>query len=273
MVGRALARCLACALPWRAVQRLPRRAEYTSSAVASHIALRPYQEDCVRSCLEALARGCTRIGVSSPTGSGKTNMFTSLLSRIQPMNERATQSLILVNAIGLAQQAADRARDMFPHLAVEIEQGARHVASGKADITVATVQTLRQPSRLCKFDPSRFKCIIVDEAHHSTSASYLSVLAHFHKEIQPPSSPKVQRHHRVPIIGFSATFTRHDGVALGHVYEEIVFHKDFLEMIDDQWYVIHATYAGCAPCALHSCELALIYRMCPQPRQTTWCRR
>lgn len=39
----------------------------------------------------------------------------------------------------------------------------------------------------------------------------------------------------VPIIGFSATFGRHDGRALGVIFQEIVYHRDFLEMIKEQW--------------------------------------
>lgn len=39
------------------------------------VVLRPYQEECVAACLEALQDGITRIGVSSPTGSGKTTML------------------------------------------------------------------------------------------------------------------------------------------------------------------------------------------------------
>jgi len=42
--------------------------------------------------------------------------------------------------------------------------------------------------------------------------------------------------HPVPIIGFSATFSRHDGLALGSVFERIVYHRDFLEMIKEQWF-------------------------------------
>ena len=34
--------------------------------------------------LDALAAGCRRIGVSLPTGTGKTTVFLSLLSRVQP---------------------------------------------------------------------------------------------------------------------------------------------------------------------------------------------
>jgi ATP-dependent helicase IRC3 len=39
----------------------------------------------------------------------------------------------------------------------------------------------------------------------------------------------------VPIIGFSATFGRHDGRALGSIFQEIVYHRDFLQMIKEQW--------------------------------------
>lgn len=37
--------------------------------------LRPYQKDVILACMRALDRGVNRIGVSSPTGSGKTVML------------------------------------------------------------------------------------------------------------------------------------------------------------------------------------------------------
>lgn len=102
------------------------------------IVLRPYQELCLTSCTDALAAGSTRIGVSLPTGSGKTTVFVSLLSRIaSPANNvAATRSLIVVNSIELAHQSAEQVRRMFPHWHVEIEQGAKYQASGTADVCV-----------------------------------------------------------------------------------------------------------------------------------------
>jgi ATP-dependent helicase IRC3 len=156
----------------------------------SAIVLRPYQESCIESCLTSLASGCSRIGVSLPTGSGKTTVFLTLLSRLLPLNTRATRSLIIVNSIELARQTAIQARRLFPTLSVEIEQGTRHQATGEADLwaleiisyhetdwgtmarTVATYQTLLRPSRLEKFDPSALKAIVVDEAHHAAAASW-----------------------------------------------------------------------------------------------------
>lgn len=206
--------------------------------------LRPYQRECVATCLAALEQGATRIGVSSPTGSGKTTMFTALLAQLPAPSACAGRVLILVNAVALAEQASATVRRLLPHLHVELEQGPQHHASGAADVTVATVQSLR--TRLAKYDPGEFKCVVVDEAHHATSPTYRTVLAHFHSDIVAPDALHDQPAcARVPIVGFSATFSRHDGTALGTVFESIVYHKDFLAMIEEQWYACLLTHRLC----------------------------
>ncbi|RDB28788.1 putative mitochondrial ATP-dependent helicase irc3 [Hypsizygus marmoreus] len=206
---------------------------------ASPVILRPYQEHCLDACLDALASGASRIGVSLPTGSGKTTVFISLLSRISPptSNPAAQRSLIVVNSIELARQSASQVAALFPKWSVEIEQGTKHRASGEADVTVATYQTLSKRKRMAKFNPDQLKAIVIDEAHHAAAPSYRRVLSHFHSNIQHPD-PKFEPPtlaHKIPIIGFSATFSRHDGLALGSVFERIVYHRDFLEMIKEQW--------------------------------------
>ena len=98
--------------------------------------LRPYQEICLKACLDAHTTGTSRIGVSLPTGAGKTAVFISLLSSLEPRNSRpgATKSLVIVNSIELAKQAASQAKHMRPDWVVEIEQGSKHRASGNADL-------------------------------------------------------------------------------------------------------------------------------------------
>ncbi|KAI6153633.1 P-loop containing nucleoside triphosphate hydrolase protein [Pisolithus tinctorius] len=203
------------------------------------IRLRPYQEACLEACRAALAAGRRRIGVSLPTGAGKTTVFLTLLSRIAPPEQSpsAAKSLIIVNNIELARQAAVQAARLFPDWRVEIEQGAKHRASGLADVTVATVQTLLQPQRLEKFRPETLKAVVVDEAHHAAAPSYRRILSHFDMAIKNPGGtfPKSIPPHPIPVIGFSATFSRHDGLALGSVFQEIVYHHDFLQMIKEQW--------------------------------------
>jgi ATP-dependent helicase IRC3 len=84
------------------------------------------------------------------------------------------------------------------------------------------------------------KVIIVDEAHHATAPSYLRILSYFNPLIAgnliKSDTDNTQLGDDVPIVGFSATFSRHDGLALGKVFQEIVYHQDFQDMIQDNWY-------------------------------------
>lgn len=116
--------------------------------------------------------------------------------------------------------------------------------------TVATYQTLLRAPRLQKFNPAKLGAIIVDEAHHAAAPSYRHILSHFNSSIRSPSTAKGARDEavnlavtptepNVPIIGFSATFSRHDGLALGSVFDRIVYHRDFLDMIKEEWRVVH----------------------------------
>ena len=100
------------------------------------VLLRPYQESCLEACLNALDSGATRIGVSLPTGSGKTTVFLSLISRLRPSPKHsgADKALIIVNSIELARQSAEQTKKLHPELTVEIEQGIKYKASGTADV-------------------------------------------------------------------------------------------------------------------------------------------
>lgn len=231
-----------------------------SSENLEKVQLRPYQEEAVGECLDSIANGVTRIGVSSPTGSGKTTMFTELIARLPALQRvdspaPGTNVLIVVNSAELASQAAGAVSRAYPKLLVEIEQGQKFRASGLADVTVATYQSLvrGEGRRLEKYHPQSFKAVIVDEAHHAASRSYITVLSHFDEDIgltrdekesraasaaqetSHSSSSDEKSKRKVPIIGFSATFARHDGLALSRVFDRIVFHRDFLSMIDEQW--------------------------------------
>lgn len=100
-------------------------------------------------------------------------------------------------------------------------------ASGAADITVASLQSIVSGDRLAKFDPARFKLVLVDEAHHIVAPGYLKILSHMGLSHKRPDSPA--------LVGVSATFSRFDGLKLGAAIDEIVYHKDYVDMIGDKW--------------------------------------
>ena len=92
---------------------------------------------------------------------------------------------------------------------------------------MASVQSIVSRDRFLKFDPARFKLVLVDEAHHIVAPGYLKVLEHFGLRTKQPDSPH--------LVGVSATFSRFDGLKLGAVIDEIVYHKDYVDMIGDKW--------------------------------------
>ncbi|KAK8217203.1 putative ATP-dependent helicase IRC3 [Zalaria obscura] len=202
-----------------------------SSPVAAAKHTGAYQEDCIRAVLDHLKKGDKRLGISLATGSGKTVIFSHLIERVPPPTPEATQTLILVHRRELVEQAARHCENLYPDKVVEIEMGPKH-ASGYADITVASIQSIMSGERIHKFDPKRFKLLLVDEAHHIVAARYLDVLKYFNLD---EDSHKSGQSTGPALVGVSATFSRHDGLRLGAAIDQIVYHKDYLEMIEGEF--------------------------------------
>ncbi len=154
-------------------------------------------------------------------------IFTQLIDKI---HERADtggdRTLILAHRRELVEQAAHHCRLAYPDKTIEIEMGSLH-ASGAADITIASVMSITSRDRLRKFDPARYKLVLVDEAHHIVAAGYLRTLKHFGLDAKQAASPV--------LVGVSATFSRFDGLKLGTAIDEIVYHRDYVNMIADKW--------------------------------------
>ncbi|KAJ2484124.1 DEAD DEAH box helicase [Coemansia sp. RSA 2320] len=185
--------------------------------------LRPYQQECIDKCLASLQAGVRRQAVSLPVGSGKTVIFSRLIQQIPATRAGATKTLVLAHREELLVQAARQIQAAAPQLTVTIDQGTRQ-ANVAADVVVGSVATLGRAggARLQRHEAQRFKCIIIDEAHHAAAESYGRVLAHF-----AAAEPVVW--------GCSATLQRHDGLGLAGVFDAVVYHKDFLDMVREGW--------------------------------------
>jgi ATP-dependent helicase IRC3 len=124
------------------------------------------------------------------------------------------------------EQAAKHCEKAYPGKTIDIEMGS-NTATGNADITVASISSLVSGDRLLKYTPSHFKLILVDEAHHIVAPTYLDVLQHFGLYPATKDCPA--------LVGVSATFSRLDGMSLGAAIDHIVYHKDYIDMIDEKW--------------------------------------
>ncbi|RFU30585.1 hypothetical protein B7463_g5712, partial [Scytalidium lignicola] len=222
---------------WRACPPFVGRQAYaTSSSLLSPLAnhfghgsvvkLREYQEECIQAVLSHLEDGHKRLGISLATGSGKTVIFTQLIDRVQPHARNATQTLILAHRQELVEQAARHCTNAYPRKRVEIEMGSMH-ASGSADITVASIQSVVSGDRISKFNPEKFKLVLVDEAHHIVAPGYRKTLEYFGLAKPSPDAPA--------LIGVSATLSRFDGLRLGSAIDHIVYHRDYIDMIGEKW--------------------------------------
>ncbi|KAJ3186428.1 hypothetical protein HK101_009651 [Irineochytrium annulatum] len=191
------------------------------------LVLRDYQEECLQVVLDKFLKGQKRQGISLPVGAGKTIIFSNLITRVPAPTQDATRTLVLAHRGELLDQAVISIQRAAPHLRVIRDQANREPTLEQllgADVVVATVQTLGRDksTRAGIYDPRLFKLVIVDEAHHASAASYKRLLENI--GVFSPDS-------HILLLGCSATFRRHDGVSLSPVFDEVVFHRGFLNMI------------------------------------------
>ncbi|CAG8533842.1 1163_t:CDS:10 [Acaulospora morrowiae] len=194
----------------------------------SQSTLRPYQQECIETCLRKfLEDKVKRQIVSLPVGSGKTVIFSNLIRNIPPPYPGADKVLVLAHREELLDQAYRQISKFSPDLTLEIDQGERN-AIGNANVIIGSVQTLGRTDsdRIKKYDPSNFKAIIIDEAHHAPANTYRRILEYF---------GATNKDTHMFIWGCSATVRRNDGVALGEIFDEISYHRDFLDMINEKW--------------------------------------
>jgi ATP-dependent helicase IRC3 len=187
--------------------------------------LRPYQQAALQTSKDKFSSGLTRQLIALPTGTGKTPTFAAL----KDFFGFSGKVMVLVHREELADQAADKIRKWNPGARVSIEMGDRW-ATQHDDFIVASVQSLGRAgsSRLARFKPEEFSAVVCDEAHHSVSPSYQHIFNHF--GLLEQNSTRL-------LLGVTATPCRGDGVALGKVYDQIVYQMTMLDAIRQGWLV------------------------------------
>jgi ATP-dependent helicase IRC3 len=232
------------------------------------IQLFDYQEEDRAKTVSAFLGGESRLLGVWPTGSGKTVLFSEL--HLEPRMKAwlhtfppdKRQILVLAHRDELIKQAVTKIQRSNPDLSIGVEKASQQ-ADLDDDVIVASVQTLSSSKgkRLRKLDPNRFRMVVVDEAHHAASPSYIAILQHFGflppAEFMAETRPK-KEHGRSALLvwqrarltawdniqafgnhsadklllGVTATSKRGDNIGLEAIFNEIVFERSIREMIE-----------------------------------------
>lgn len=166
--------------------------------------LRPYQKEAEEAVLSQWASGVNRTLLVLPTGCGKTVVFCKITEDQVIAGNRV---LIMAHRGELLDQAADKLLKVTG-LRCATEKADETCLGSWYRVVVGSVQTLMREKRLEQFPPNFFDTIIVDEAHHCLSDSYLRVLNHF-------ADAKV--------LGVTATPDRGDMRNLGQYFESLAY--------------------------------------------------
>jgi superfamily II DNA or RNA helicase len=168
---------------------------------------RVYQPPLIEGVRDAYRGGASSALLVSPTGSGKTFMFVSIVASAAA---KAKRVLILGHRIEIVEQIS-AALDSFG-----VAHGliAPEIPETDHAIQVASVASLIR--RLARW-AGRFDLIVVDEAHHAVAGSWAKIIA---------AMPGAR------VLGVTATPERLDGRGLGDVFEVMIEGPSVAELIE-----------------------------------------
>jgi len=165
--------------------------------------LRPRQKKLVSLAVEALRQHGNTLAVA-PTGSGKTIMLSAVvgeLFRLSPI-----KSCVIAHRDELTAQNQGKFHRVNPHIPTSIFDAS--VKSWKGNATFAMIQTLSRETNLASMP--RLDLMVIDEAHHARSESYLRVIGHA-KTLNPD----------LKVLGMTATPNRGDKKGLHPVFSNV----------------------------------------------------
>ncbi len=180
--------------------------------------LRPYQEEAFEHVFTEWDGGKSKTLVVMPTGTGKTIVFAKI---VEECVRRGYRVLIMAHRGELLDQAADKILKATG-LRCSVEKAEQTCLGEWYRVVVGSVQTLMSEKRLKRFPKDYFDAIIIDEAHHSISASYQNVLQYFNGS---------------KVLGVTATPDRADMKNLGSYFESLAFEYTMPEAIKSGYLV------------------------------------
>jgi superfamily II DNA or RNA helicase len=184
--------------------------------------LRQYQIDAITGVREQFYAGKKRVILVSPTGSGKSLVFSTIAKNIVSKERRP---VILVHRHQLLKQASESLTSMDIRHDLFKAGSSKFCHVMKESVMVASIQSF---IKHCGKLPE-FHLFIIDESHRSCSASYRKLF-----ELYPDAY----------FLGVTATPRRLDGQPLGDLYEAMVLGPTTKELIDDGFLSPYRAFVG-----------------------------
>lgn len=176
------------------------------------IDLRDYQKECLDTIYETFKKTNKQI-IILPTGSGKTVIFSEYIKNY------SRKTLIICPSIELKEQIYTHLISVIHDRKIICEDRYRNK---KPDIFVTTAQSLNFASTSNYLISIDFDTIIIDEAHHAQSKTYIDFIKKF------------ENHgHKFNLLGFTATPERLDGKCLLDIFKTFSFEKSLIYLIEN----------------------------------------
>lgn len=180
------------------------------------MSLRDYQKEAVDAVLSSWEDGRLHTLIAMAVGTGKTHVLSEV---IRMTHKPKTHALVLAHRSELLMQAKTKL-EFASGLSSTLEKAESHAYGSSEPVVLGSVQTLSNEKRLNEYPEDYFSHIVVDEAHHTMSDSYLKVLSHF---------PEAK------VLGVTATPNRADKRNLADFYENISYEYNMRDAIRDGW--------------------------------------
>lgn len=189
--------------------------------------LRPYQQQAKDDIFAAWA-DCNNVLFQMPTGTGKTRLFSSLISDIKTwgiLNKEEPKILIIAHRIELIEQISENLERY------KVSHGI--IAGGKERnlrpcVQVASIQTITHRANFDVVNTLNPEFIIIDEAHHSTANSYKKLWEYF------PNAKK---------LGVTATPWRMNHSGFASIFDKLIVSESIQNFIDQGWLSPYCYYS------------------------------
>lgn len=189
--------------------------------------LRPYQQSAKEGIFAAWDE-CDNVMFQMPTGTGKTRLFTSIISDIKAwgiLTQNNPKILIIAHRVELIEQISENL-DRY-----KVNHGI--IAGGKERnlrplVQVASIQTITHRTNRDVASSLGVDFIIIDEAHHSTANSYKKLW-----ELYPEAKK----------LGVTATPWRMNHLGFTSVYDRLIVSKSIKEFINEGWLAPYCYYS------------------------------